>query len=101
MGLRWWSGRWRGRGSNSGRRGRSRRWGNSGRGGTFGLGDGVDGEAHERTLKFGSGEGSGMRGEFEDAASEWEEFDRGSVAGGRVLKLGLKGSEPSRQSIAL
>jgi hypothetical protein len=42
-----------------------------------------------------------MRGEFEDAASEREEFDRGSVAGGGVLKLGLKGSEPSRQSIAL
>jgi hypothetical protein len=42
-----------------------------------------------------------MRGEFEDAASEWEEFDRGSVAGGCALKLGLKGSEPSRQSIAL
>ena len=37
-----------------------------------------------------------MWGEFEDAASEWEEFDRGSVAGGRVLKLGLKGSEPSQ-----
>ena len=53
------------------------------RGGTFGLGDGVDGQAHEGTLKFGRGQGSGMRGEFEDAASEWKKFDRGSVAGGR------------------
>jgi hypothetical protein len=78
LGQRGRSGRWRSRGSNSGRRGRSRRWGNSGRRGTFGLGDGVDGQAHERTLKFGSGQGSGMRGEFEDPASEWEEFDRGA-----------------------
>jgi hypothetical protein len=84
-----------------GARAGARRWGYSGRGGTFGLGDGVDGQAHEGLLKLGSGEGSGMRGEFEDAASEREEFDRGSVSGGRVLKLGLKGSEPSRQSIAL
>ena len=73
----------------------------SGRGGTFGLGDGVDGQAHEGTLKFGRGQGSGMRGEFKDAASEWKKFDRGSVAGGRVLKFGLKGSDTSRQSIAL
>ena len=65
------------------------------------MGDGVDGQAHEGLLKLGSGQGSGMRGEFEDAASEREEFDRGSVAGGGVLKLGLKGSESSRQSIAL
>jgi hypothetical protein len=39
-----------------------------------------------------------MRGEFEDAASEWEEFDRGSAAGGRVLKLGLKGSTRSAKA---
>jgi hypothetical protein len=103
LGLRGRSGRWRSRGSNSGRRGRSRsrRWGNSGRRGTFGLGDGVDGQAHEGTLKFGRGQGSGMRGEFEDTASEWKQFDRGSVAGGRVLKFGLKGGDTSRQSIAL
>jgi len=66
-------------------RGRSRRWCNRGRGGTFGLGDGVDGEAHEGTLKFGRGQGSGMRGEFEDPASEgqqpkWKFYWRG-VAG--------------------
>jgi hypothetical protein len=42
-----------------------------------------------------------MGGEFEDAASERKQFDRGSMAGGRVLKLGFEGSEPSRQSIAL
>ena len=47
-------------------------------------------------MKFGRGAGQGSgRGEFKDAASEWKKFDRGSVAGGRVLKLGLKGSEPS------
>jgi hypothetical protein len=64
LGLRWRSGQWRGRGSNSGR-GRRRRWGNSGRGGTFGLGDGVDGQAHERTLKFGRG-----------SVPAWEESSR-------------------------
>ena len=65
---------------------------------TFGLGDGVDGQAHEGTLKLGRGQGSGMRGEFKDAASEWKQFDRGSVAGGRVLKFGLKGGDTSRQT---
>ena len=49
---------------------------NSGRGGTFGLCDGVDGQAHEGTLKFGRGQGSGLRGEFEHPASEGKEFDR-------------------------
>jgi hypothetical protein len=62
------------------------------------LGDGVDGQAHEGILKLGARK---VSGEFEHPASEGEEFDRGSVVGGRVLKFGLKSCDTSRQSIAL
>lgn len=52
------------------------------------MGDGVDGQAHEGILKLGARKVSGLGGEFEHPASEGEEFDRGSVVGGRVLKFG-------------
>ena len=59
------------------------------------MGDGVDREPHERGLKFSRGHGSGMGGELEHPASEGQKFHRGSVACGRVLKLGLKGCDTS------
>jgi hypothetical protein len=44
----------------------------------FSLDDGVDREPHKGCLKFGRGNGSGMRGEFEHPASEGQQFHRGA-----------------------